>query len=117
MTFRAKLGIGVATVACLLILALPSVVSFYDARTRTRLLAVTAGELPVGASMDEMTAFLQRHTTRYAVDVVYHHEYVGVAPRTRVDSMLFDRQVQFVLKLSDARTFANAEIRIYYTFL
>lgn len=117
MTFRAKLGIGVATVVCLSLLALPSVVSFYDARTRTRLLAVMAGELPIGASMDEMTAFLQRHTTRYAVDVVYHHEYVGFARRTAADSMLFDRQVEFVLKLSDARTFANAEVRIYYTFL
>jgi len=107
------IAIGLAA----LVIGLPTAVSYYDARTKDSLLRVVAEELPPRASYKEMTEFMQRHTTRYSFDEKYHHEYGGFVPQTSLDKFLFDRKVLVALKVNEDRTFASAEVRVFYTFL
>ena len=108
-----------AAIAAIVVLdiAFSSVLSYYDAKTRQRLVLVADQELRPHASNQEMLEFLRRHTTRYAFDAMYQHEYAGFVPQTRLDRMLFDRKVQVVLKVDQSGTFMNAEARVYYTGL
>jgi len=64
-----------------------------------------------------MKTFLERHTTRFALDDRFHHVYGGFLPQTWLDRFLFDRQVQVNLYLDDRHRFKEAEVNVYYTFL
>jgi hypothetical protein len=81
------------------------------------LLRTVAQELRPHASSEEMDAFMRRHTAMYSLDQKYHHEYAGIVPQTKLDRILFDRQVQVALKVTEDITFEKAEVRVYYTFL
>jgi hypothetical protein len=92
------------------------VMSHHDSETQRDLLRVVARELPRGASMGQMTEFMQRHTSRFALDQDDQLQYAGFVPQSRLDRFLSDRKVQIVLKINRAsRTFENAEVRVYYT--
>jgi hypothetical protein len=62
-----------------------------------------------------MEDFMRRHTTRYALDDRYHHEFSGFVPQTKLDRIFFDRKVQLVLKVAENSTYRNAEINVFYT--
>ena len=106
----------VATITVLDVL-LSSTLSYYDARTKQKLLLLVAQELRSHASNDEVVSFMRRHTARYAFDEKYHHQYVGFVPQTKLDQFLFDRKVQLLLKVDKNNNLAGAEARIYYTGL
>ena len=118
-TVTRVLKIFLALVATIIVLniAVVTACSYYDAHTRKVLLREAAQELPSRASSGEMAEFMRRHTTGYSFDEKYHHEYIGIAPQTSLDRFLFDRKVQVVLKVNEDKTFLNAEVRIFYTFL
>ncbi len=92
-------------------------IALHDRITRQGVSAVVARELPIGASLDDMKTFLERHTTRFALDDRFHHVYGGFLPQTWLDRFLFDRQVQVNLYLDDRHRFKEAEVNVYYTFL
>ena len=108
-----------AVVAAIIVLdvSLSSTLSYYDARTKQKLLLLVAQELRPHASNEEMVNFMRRHTARYAFDEKYHHEYAGFIPQTKLDRMLFDRKAQLVLKVDQNNNLTSAEARIYYTWL
>jgi hypothetical protein len=91
--------------------------SLRDRNVQRSLLTVIASELKVGASRDEMTAFLRKHTSRFALDEVYRHEYGGFVPQTPLDRLLFDRKVQIVFKLNVDGSMKEAQVWIFYTAL
>jgi hypothetical protein len=95
--------------------ALVTALSIRDSFTQRSVLGVIASELSVGASQDQMTDFLRRHTSRFALDDVYRHEYGGFVRQTALDKLLFDRQVQIVLKLNADGSMKEAEVWVYYT--
>ena len=101
----------------LLDIAISSSLSYYDSRTKTAFLQLAAQELSPGAQDSEMVAFMQRHTSRYARDDQFHHEYAGVVAQTRLDRILFDRKIRLVLKMTDAGKFDRADVEIAYTSL
>lgn len=109
-------GVCIALLACAGV-ALVAVLSIRDSYAQRRLLGVIASEVKVGASKDEMTDFLRRHTSRFALDDVYRQEYGGFVPQTMLDKMLFDRQVQIVFKLDADGSMKEAEVWILYTAL
>jgi hypothetical protein len=88
----------------------------YDATTKRHLLGAIARELPSRSSYEVMTDFMRRHTTRFALDDVARHEYVGLVAQTRLDRIL-ERKVEIVLKVDENRALAGSEIRIFYTVL
>jgi hypothetical protein len=92
-------------------------IRYHDRKTRQDTLALIARELRVGAPLSDMSAFLQRHTDRFALDDTYHHVYGGFVPQTSLDKRLFDRKVQINLYLDEDRHFRNADVNVYYTFL
>jgi hypothetical protein len=89
----------------------------YDRMTRQETLNMITRELPAGASVAEMQTFLQRHTTRYALDDRFHHVYGGIMPQSALDKRLFWRQIQINLKLDENRRFKEAQVNIFYTTL
>jgi hypothetical protein len=91
--------------------------SYYDARTKQQWLKVIARELPQRASAGEMEGFMRRHTVRYDSPIGFQHEYVGFIRQTKLDQFLLDREVQIVLKVSEANTFQGADVEVIYTFL
>jgi len=112
-----KILLALIAVIIVLDIAFSSALSYYDANTRQRLVLMADLELRPHASSEAMAQFMRRHTTRYALDMTYHHEYAGFVPQTRLDRLLFDRKVQVVLKLNQNNTFMSAEARVYYTGL
>jgi hypothetical protein len=96
-------------------IALPSTLSYYDSNTRQQLLGVAAQELAPRASNAEMLDFMRRHTTRFAFDEKYQHQYSGFVPQTKLDRILFDRKVQVVLRVSENSTLVNVEVNVFYT--
>lgn len=98
-------------------LALSSGLSYYDSKARERLMLEIARELPPHPTTAEMSEFMRLHTTRFALNKEPRHEYVGFAPQTKFDRVLFDRKIQIVLALDESGSFRNAEIYIYYTGL
>ena len=112
-----KISLGIIAAIIILDLAFGTGMSYYDAHTRDALLRVVAQELPPRASDAQMADFMQRHTTRYAFDDKYHHEFAGFVPQTQLDQFLFDRKVRVALKVNEDRTFREAEIQVFYTFL
>jgi len=100
-----------------LVIGLPTGLSYYDSATRKTILRVIAQEVPPRASMREMEEFMRRHTTRYAFDGQHHHDFGGFLPQTKLDSVLFDRKVQVVLNVNEDQTFLSADVRVYYTWL
>ncbi len=98
-------------------LSLPIGLSYYDSNTRAELLRTVSQQLQPGASIKQMTDFMQRHTARYSFDNKHRHEFTGILPQTRLDVMLFDRKVQLILRESKDHTFLDADVRVYYTGL
>jgi hypothetical protein len=96
-------------------IALPSTLSYYDSNTRQKLLRIVAQELPPRASDTEMLNFMRRHTTRFAYDDKYRHEYSGFVPQTKLDRIFFDRTVQVVLRAAENSTLKNADVNVFYT--
>jgi hypothetical protein len=76
---------------------------------------MVAQELPPRASDTEMLSFMRQHTTRFAYDDKYRHEYSGFVPQTKLDRILFDRKVQVVLRVSENSTLVNADVNVFYT--
>ena len=113
----AKVTLVVVIALATLVIGLPSALSYYDAQAKESLLRVVAKELPPRASHREMTELMQRHTTTYAFDDKYHHDYAGFVPQTQLDKSLFNRKVQVLLKVNDDQTFREADVRVFYTFL
>lgn len=111
------IAVSCAALIAVFVLALPTALSYYDSATNKAFLHVTAQELPPRASIKEMDEFMRRHTTRYAFDDRYHHEYSGFLRQTKLDRFLFDRKVQVVLKVNEDQTLKNAEVRVFYTGL
>lgn len=101
----------------ILYFTLVSALSYYDTQTRKELMQTVARELPIGASQEQMTQFLRRHTSRFALDEQYHHVYGGFVPQTKWDSFWFGRQVQILFKLSPAGSLQETEILVFYTWL
>lgn len=111
-----RVSLIVLVVVVVIIISFPMVMSHHDSETQRDLLRVVARELPRGASMGQMTEFMQRHTSRFALDQDDQLQYAGFVPQSRLDRFLSDRKVQIVLKINRAsRTFENAEVRVYYT--
>ena len=111
------LKVSLAVVAAIVVLdvGVSSALSYYDSGARQKLLGIAAQELRPHASNQEMTDFMQRHTTRFAFDEKYHHQYSGFVAQTRLDRMLLDRKVQVVLKVGEDDTFMNADVHVDYT--
>ncbi len=109
--FKVVVAIVVSSAASIvvLVIALPTGLYYYDSATRKAFVRVAAQELPPHASIREMDEFMRPHTTRYAFDDQYHHDYSGFLPQTKLDRFLFDRKVQVVLKVNEDQTFQNAE--------
>jgi hypothetical protein len=115
--------VSLYVLAALVAVALTAVVSceplmaFHDRNTRQDVSAVVARELPIGAPLGDVKAFLERRTTRFALDDAFHHVYGGFLPQTWLDRFLFNRQVQVNLYLDDGHRFKRAEVNVSYTFL
>jgi hypothetical protein len=116
LRFLRILGVCVALTICAGV-ALVVVLPLRDSYARRNLLGVITSELRVGASQDQMTDFLRRHTSRFALDDVYRHEYGGYVPQTALDRILFDRQVQIVFKLNADGSMKEAHVWVFYTAL
>jgi hypothetical protein len=110
-----KIFLAVVAITVVLSIALPSTLSYYDSNTRQKLLRIAAQELPPQASDAEMLNFMRRHTTRFAYDDKYRHEYSGFVPQSKLDRILFDRKVQVVLRVAENSTLVNAEVNVFYT--
>jgi hypothetical protein len=106
-----------AVLVSILLLISCQALARHDQNTRRDTLALVTKELPVGASLSDMKAFLERHTARYALDDRFHHVYGGFFPQSRLDKDLFDRAVQIDLHFDEDHRFKSAEVNIYYTFL
>ena len=115
VTRMIKILLAVVAIVVACGIALPSTLSYYDSNTRQRLLRVAAQELPPRASDAEMLNFMRRHTTRFAYDDKYRHEYSGFVSQTKLDRVLFDRKVQVVLRVAENSTLLNAEVNVFYT--
>jgi hypothetical protein len=89
----------------------------HDRNTRQDVLALVAKELPVGASLDDMRAFLQRHAARFDLDDRFKHDYAGILPQSRLDRNLFDRRVGIELYFDKDHRFTTAQVNVFYTFL
>jgi hypothetical protein len=91
--------------------------SRYDAATKKEWLYRVGQELPPRASMREMDAFMQQHTTGYDLDTSTM-ELGGFLPQSRLDRILMNRKVGIYLKVGIVTTtFKQARIEVYYTFL
>lgn len=97
--------------------ALPIGLNYYDSVTKKKLLDVAGEELPPRASMGKMEEFMRRHTTRFAFDDQYHHQFIGFIPQTELDRFLFDRKVQLVLNVTEDQVFKSAGVQVFYTAL
>lgn len=106
-----------AVLVSILLLISCQALARHDQNTRRDTLALVAKELPVGASLSDMKAFLERHTARYALDDRFHRVYGGFFPQSRLDKDLFDRAVQIDLHFDEDHRFKSAEVNINYTFL
>jgi hypothetical protein len=91
--------------------------AMHDRNTRRDLLALVARELPVGSSLSDMRAFLQRHAARSDLDDRFKHVYAGILLQSRLDKDLFDRKVGIELYFDKDHRFKTAEVNVYYTFL
>jgi len=91
--------------------------AMHDRNTRQDVLALVARELPAGASLDDMRAFLQRHAARFDLDDRFKHVYAGMLPQSRLDKNLFDRQVGVELYFDKDHRFTTAQVNVFYTFL
>jgi hypothetical protein len=91
--------------------------AMHDRNTRQDLLALVAKELPAGASLSDMRAFLQRHSARFDLDDRFKHVYAGMLPQSRLDKNLFDRKGGIELYFDKDHRFTTAEVNVYYTFL
>jgi hypothetical protein len=115
-----KLVKGLIVAATLIFLALISscqALVIHDQHTRQDLLALVGRELPVGAPLSDVSAFLQSHTARFDLDDRFHYVYAGVLPQSRLDKNLFDRQVRIELHFDKDHRFTTAEVDVDYTFL
>lgn len=89
----------------------------HDRNTRRDVLALVAKELPVGAPLNDMSTFLQRHGARFDLDDRFHHEYDAILPQSRLDKNLFDRKFGVHLRFDQNHRFTVAQGDIYHTFL
>jgi hypothetical protein len=112
-----KALLAAALVACLGLIGSCQALALHDRNARAATLALVSKELPVGASLSDMQAFMHRHTARYALDDRFHHAYGGMLPQSRLDKNLFDRQVGVELHFDENHRFTAAEVNVYYTFL
>jgi hypothetical protein len=103
------------TIFCLYF-GLSLALSIYDARTKESLEKLVQSELRVGASKDEMTRFLSRHTSRYAEGTTYRHTYGGFVPQTECDRRL-GREVRIRFHLNADSTLREMEVEVFYTGL
>lgn len=117
--FKIAVATAVASVVSIVIavIALPIGLHYYDLEAKKALLRVVAQQLSPRSSMSDMQEFMRRHTTRYAFDDLYGHNYSGFLPQTSLDRFLFDRAVQIVLYVNADQTFRSADVRVYYTWL
>jgi hypothetical protein len=91
--------------------------AYHDARTRDQWKQLIARELPPNASKEQMTGFLQRHTTRFAIDEQFNHEYGGFVAQSEFDRFMLDRQVQILFHLSPTGSMQDVSVRVHYTGL
>jgi hypothetical protein len=115
-----RLSFAFASFAALVLVALVScqpAMGTHDRNTREEVSALVTRELPVGSSLEKMKSFLERHTTRFALDDRFNHVYAGFLPQSRLDRFLFDRMVQVNLYFDDMHRFKRGEVNVYYTFL
>ena len=112
-----KVLMVITAVAFLGLIAFTQTLALHDQHTRRDILALVAKELPVGASLSDMQAFMQKHAARYALDDRFHHVYGGFLPQSRQDKNLFDREVGVELHFDEQHRFTTAEVTVYYTFL
>lgn len=107
---------GAFLIGLFLLVVVPVGLSYYDSVTKQKVLRMIAAELPVGASMAQMDEFMNRHTARYAFNEYPRMEYAGFLPQSSLDRVLADRAVQVALEVNKGtKTFARADVRIYYT--
>jgi hypothetical protein len=112
-----KVFVIVIAAGTILYFAFVRSLAYYDSQTRKELMQTVARELRVGASKEEMTEFLHRHTSRFALDEQYKHEYGGFIPQTKWDHFWFERRVQILFKLNSDGTLKDTEIWVFYTGL
>ncbi len=109
--------LAAALLVLLMLTAASHILALHDRNTRRDTLAVIARELPVGASLADAQAFMERHTERFARDDEFPQVYGGFLPQSSLDRDLFDRQVQINLYFDAGHRFKSAEVNVYYTFL
>lgn len=111
-----KIFLALVVVGAVVILMVPTVTYYNDSATRTKILHMAARELPNNASMTEMTAFMQRHTTNPGLYEADNLEYGGFVPQTAFDRFWGDRKVKIILVVNrDTKTLHRAEVQIFYT--
>jgi hypothetical protein len=113
----AKVLPAIVIAACVGLVASCQALGLHDRNTRARVLALVHKELPVGASLSDMERFMQRHTTRYALDDRFRHSYGGMLAQSSLDKDLFDRPVGVELHFDRNHRFTTADVNVYYTFL
>lgn len=112
---KVLLSILIAFVAFYLLVVVG--LSLYDASVKKKVLRIVTAELSPNATIQEMDAFMRRHTVRYALDQ-YNSEFSGFLQQNAADKYLADRQVGIVLKVNrDSKTLQQADVQVSYTFL
>lgn len=117
MTNLLKILGAVVLAVIVLDVAISSTLSHYDANAKGKWILNATQELRPHATPAEMVDFMRRHTTRYALDEKYNHEYSGYLPQSKLDRLMFDRKIQGVLNIDDNGAFAKADARVFYTGL
>ena len=86
----------------------------HDQRTRERILAQIAAEVPPGSDAGVMEAFMREHAESYSVDDRFNHQYDGLLPQSRWDRILGNRKVIIALQFDSNRRFKSSEVLITY---
>jgi hypothetical protein len=89
----------------------------YDQRTRERIRAQVAAEVPRGSNAGVMEAFMRKHAESYSVDDRFDHLYAGLLPQSRLDRALGNRKVIVRLRFDSNRKFKCSEVVIAYQTL
>jgi hypothetical protein len=89
----------------------------YDQRTRERVLAQVAEDVPLGSDAAVMEAFMRKHAEAYSVDDRFNHRYAGLLPQSRLDRFLANRKVIVRLRFDTNRQFNGAEVLVAYQTL
>lgn len=98
------------------ILVLPATLWVYDWHNRNQLLELTSSEVPAGADLSSVRAFLDRQGAVVHFDESRRRA-VGVMPQAPIDRWLLDRQVKLVFEMDDQDRLVQVLARVDYTFL